>query len=232
MKVIFSRVHDAETHSKKWIVGYALLFWLTTKILAILMVVACTLIYEKLGYTKEMLPDFDGIPTGTHTIGKLIFSLAAVAFISPFIEEIVFRLGLSFKKWQVAVSLACIPIFIAWSDIKSLTLIWGIIYVIIAGAIYFLVDHFATKEYLEKLRERWLIAGMWITSIAYGLVHLFDFSFFSWPLLPYMLCMIATPFFCGCACAYLRVNLGFWWGFGLHVFGNIPGIGAILLMSI
>ncbi len=231
MKIIFSRVQDAETHSKKWIVGYALLFWLTTKIIAILMVVACTIIYEKLGFPKAVLPVFGGVPTGFHTIGKLIFSLAAVALITPLIEEIVFRLGLSFKKWQVAASLACIPIFIAWSDIKSLSWIGGGICILLACAIYFVVDRFTTQEYLDKLKERGLIAAMWITSIAYGLVHLFDFSFFSWQMLPYMICMIATPFFCGCACAYLRVNLGFWWGFGLHIFGNLPGIGAILLMS-
>lgn len=232
MKIIFSRVNDAETHSKKWVIGYALLFWLTTRILAVLMVVACSVIYESMGFTKGMFPVFGGVPTGAHTIGKLIYSLATVALIAPMIEELVFRLGLSFKKWQVALGLAFIPIFIGWSDIKSLTLISGIIYIVIAIAIYFAIDKFTTQDFWNKLRSNWLVAAMWITSIAFGLVHLRAFSFFSWEMLPYMLCMTASPFFCGCACAYLRVNLGFWWGLGMHIFSNIPGIGAILLMSI
>lgn len=36
-------------------------------------------------------------------------------------------------------------------------------------------------------------------------------------------------FFAGCAITYYRINLGFWWGVGLHVFNNLPGI--IILIS-
>lgn len=232
MKIIFSRVNDAETHSKKWIVGYALLFWLTTRILSVLMVVACTLIYEKIGFSKDSFPEFGGVPTGAHTIGKLIFSLASVAFIAPFIEEMVFRLGLSFKKWQVALGLAFIPIFIGWCHVKTLTFLSAAIYILIAAAIYCLIEKFTKQEFWDELKEKRLIVSIWVTSIAFGLVHLFAFSFFSFEMLPYMLCMIASPFFCGCACAYLRVNIGFWWGVGMHIFRNLPGVGAILLMSI
>ena len=232
MTTIFSRINDFETHSKKWIVGYSLLFWVSTRLLAILMVVACTVIYEHLGYTTDMLPSFGGIPKGAHTIGKLIYSLATVAVIAPLIEEIVFRLGLSFKKWQVGVALAFIPIFIGWSNIKSITWISGIIYIAAMAIIYLAVMKFTTQEFWSRLKDNRMVAAMWITSIAFGLVHLNAFSFLSWKMLPYCICMILSPFFMGCACAYLRVNLGFWWGIGMHVFNNVPGLITIVLMSI
>ena len=232
MKTIFSRVNDAEIHTRKWIVGYSLLFWVSTRLLSILLVVACRLIYEQLGFTEDMFPSFGGTPKAASTLNKLIYSLATVAIIAPVIEEIVFRLGLSFKKWQVATSLAFIPVFIGWSDIKSLTLISGAIYVLTAVVIFFAVWRFTSQDFWSRVKKKEMVAAMWITSIAFGLVHLHAFSFISLEMLPYCICMILSPFFMGCACAYLRVNLGFWWGLGMHIFNNIPGLITILLMSI
>lgn len=232
MKTILSRVNDIETHSKKWVLGYSLLFWISTKLISVLLVVACTYIYESLGYTTDVFPSFGGTPKGAHTIGKLIWSLATVGIIAPLIEELVFRVGLSFKKWQVALGLVFIPIFICWANIKTVTWISGAIYILIAAAIYFAVSKFTTEEYWKKLKENRLVAAMWITSIAFGLVHLFAFSFISWEVLPYCLCMISAPFFMGCACAYLRVNLGFGWGLGMHIFNNIPGLITIIALSV
>lgn len=232
MTSIFSRINDSETHSKKWIVGYSLLFWVSTRLLAILIVVACKVIYENLGFSDDMFPSFGGTPKGASTIGKLIYSLATVAIIAPLIEETLFRLGLSFKKWQVALSLAFIPIFIGWSDVKTLTWISGSLYILSAVLVYFAVNRFTSQEFWSRLKENRMVASMWITSIAFGLVHLHAFNFISLEMLPYCLCMILSPFFMGCACAYLRVNLGFWWGVGMHIFNNIPGFITILVMSI
>ena len=36
MKFILSRTDDREVHSKKWIVGYGLLFWIVSRIFAML----------------------------------------------------------------------------------------------------------------------------------------------------------------------------------------------------
>ncbi|MDE5871622.1 MAG: CPBP family intramembrane metalloprotease [Muribaculaceae bacterium] len=232
MKIILSRVDDAKKYSKKWVIGYALLFWLTTRILSVLLVVGCTMIYEHLGYDKEMFPTFGGVPQGVNTIGRLLFSIAKVAIIVPLLGELVFRLGLSFKKWQVSLGLASIPVYIAWSYTHPESLGGAVVYAIIAIAVYFTVDRCITQKYLDNLKSKWLVAAMWITSLAFGLVHLHAFSFLTWGLLPYALCMVSSTFFMGCACAYLRVNIGFWWGFGMHVFSNIPGLFTIILMSL
>ena len=232
MKIILSRVDDAKKYSKKWVIGYALLFWLTTRILSVLLVVGCTMIYEHFGYNKGMFPTFGGVPQEAHTLGQLLYSLAKVAIIVPLLGELVFRLGLSFKKWQVSLGLACIPIYIAWSYLRPESWAGGMLYVIIAISVYFIVERFTKQNLWDKLKSKWLIASMWITSLAFGLVHLHSFSFLTWKLLPYALCMISSTFFMGCACAYLRVNIGFWWGFGMHVFSNIPGMFTIILMSL
>lgn len=232
MKIILSRVDDVKKYSKKWVIGYALLFWLTTRILSVLLVVGCTMIYEHMGYDKEMFPTFGGVPQGVNTLGRLLYSIAKVGIIVPLLGEFVFRLGLSFKKWQVALALASIPIYIAWSFTHPQSLPVVCIYAFIALAIYFIVDRCTTQKLWKNLKSKWLIASMWITSLAFGLAHLHAFSFLTWELIPYALCMISSPFFMGCACAYLRVNIGFWWGFGMHVFSNIPGMVTIILMSL
>lgn len=44
MKFILSRTEDYLIHSKKWIVGYGLLFWLISRIIAMLLVIGCVAI--------------------------------------------------------------------------------------------------------------------------------------------------------------------------------------------
>lgn len=232
MKIILSRVNDAKKYSKKWVIGYGLLFWLTTRIFSVLLVAGCTVIYEHLGYDKGMLPEFGGVPQGVHTLGNLIYSLAKVGIIVPLLGELVFRLGLSFRKWQVAMGLASIPIYIGWAYDHSLSLLSGGLYACASIATFFIIDRCTTQEFWDGIKKKRLIAAMWITSIAFGLVQLHSFSFLDWSVVPYALCMISSTFFLGCACAYLRVNIGFWWGLGLHIFSNIPGMVTILLMSL
>ena len=232
MKLILSRVDDAKKYPKKWIVGYALLFWLTTRLLSVLLVAGCTILYEYLGFDSGMLPEFGGVPQGVHTMGNLLYSLAKVGIIVPLLGELVFRLGLSFRKWQVALGLAGIPLYIGWAYDHSQTVISGCLYVVAAVAVFFIIYKCTQQKFWDGLKTKRMVDAMWITSIAFGLVQLHSFSFLNWSVLPYALCMISSTFFLGCACAYLRVNMGFWWGFGLHVFSNIPGMVTILLMSL
>lgn len=232
MKIILARVNDAKIYSWKWVIGYALLFWLTTKIFSVLLVTGCTIIYEHLGFHKDMLPEFGGIPQGFNTSGLLLYNLVKVGLIVPLLGELVFRLGLSFRKWQVSLGLASIPIYIGWAYDNTQSILSESLYVLAAIALFFIVDRCTTQEFWDKLKSKGLVSAMWATSIAFGLVQFHSFSFMTWALLPYALCMISSIFFLGCACAYLRVNAGFWWGFGLHVFNNLPGMITIILMSL
>ncbi len=44
MKFILSRTDDSRIHSKKWVVGYGLLFWLISRIVAMLLMIGCAAI--------------------------------------------------------------------------------------------------------------------------------------------------------------------------------------------
>lgn len=232
MKFILSRVDDRASHSKKWIVGHALLFWLATRIIAAGLVIACTAIYAKLGITHNMLPEFGGTPKAAATLEKLLQSLAMTTVIAPVFEEIVFRLGLSFKKWQVALNLAAIPLLAVYMNLWKISLLSAMIWIILAVIIFATVYRLTSQDFWNNVKSKWFVTAVWFTSIAFGLIHLRAFSFFSLEMLPYMLCMISIPFFGGCACAYLRVNLGFGWGLAMHIFNNLPGIFIIIAMHI
>ena len=85
------------------------------------------------------------------------------------------------------------------------------------------------RFFLVEKKESYYKPTVWLSAIAFGLIHMIAFSNYSIMLLPYILCVISAPFFAGCAITYYRINLGFWWGVGLHVFNNLPGI--IILIS-
>lgn len=205
-------------------VGYALMFWLITRIIAMVLLGVCMFIYEKYGINPKEMTDFGGDPTVSLSSGGLIRAILMTALIAPVFEELLFRFGLSFRKVAVGVSLSCIALFPAFSHNKSATPIFWIISCLIAAAIFCSI-YFATKnDFWEKKKANWQIPAIWITSIAFGLVHLCAFSNLTWLVFPYALVTSTIPFFAGCSCAYLRVSIGFGWGVAMHIFNNIPGI--------
>lgn len=95
------------------------------------------------------------------------------------------------------------------------------------AAVFIIIYRLTSESYWQNLKQRSYRQAIWVSAIAFGLIHLIAFSDYSLVLLPYMLSVVSVPFFAGCAITYWRINLGFWWGVGLHVFNNIP---ALLLM--
>jgi len=226
MKFILSRNKDYDSHSKKYIVGHALLFWLVTRIgVMILMGIVMTIYTQFLGVDPTELTKFGGDPTVAKSAHGVIGSLLLIAIIAPIFEELVFRYGLSFKRTAVSISCACMTLFPLYTQYRSASmLMWCLSAVIAIGV--FCAIYFATSENMwERLKNKWQIPAIYITSIAFGLVHLLAFSKL---IFPYSFLLIAVPFFAGCSCAYLRVNMGFGWGVAMHVFNNIPGIIIIL----
>lgn len=224
MKFILSRNDDYKTHSKKWIVGYGFMFWLISRIACMILMGICMFLYEKYGVNPRELTNFGGDPTVTLSSRGLIKAVLMTALIAPVFEELLFRFGLSFRKASVGVSLGCVALFYAFSHNKTASTTTWIISCCVAIAIFCCI-YFATRdEFWERMKNRWQIPAIWVTSIAFGLVHLFAFSSLNWMLLPYALVTCSIPFFAGCSCAYLRVNIGFGWGVAMHIFNNLPGI--------
>lgn len=231
MKFILSRVNDSATHSKKWVIGYAALFWVITKIIASVICGICIAVYlQSYGCNPQEMTAFGGNPTKAASVASLIWKLALVGLLAPVIEEFIFRLGLSFKKIQVALAISGIPIFVWWSRMSIWPWWFAAIAVAIALIIFFCIMRFSDQNFWTSLKERYMVTAMWVTSIAFGLVHLVAFTLLDAFLFPYAICVILAPFFAGCACAYLRVNLGFKWGVAMHIFNNIPGIVMTIVL--
>lgn len=230
MKYILSRTNDHELHSKKWIVGYGLLFWLISRIVAIILILGCVAVYNAFGINPDDLTKFAGNSENVKNLGSITYTLLTISIVAPLLEECIFRLGLSFKRWQIALAAASIPAYILWQRFISLTAVSVSIYAASIIAVFFLAFSLTSDSYWEKLKKSYWVPAIWVSAIAFGLLHLIAFSNYSLLLLPYMLCIISVPFFAGCAITYYRINLGFWWGVGLHIFNNIPAIFMLLLL--
>lgn len=228
MKFILSRTEDYKSHSKKWIIGYALLFWLVTRLLAGGLVAGCGAIYEQLGFSAAELAQFSSsanqVANWTRPVWYILFITLLFA---PLLEECVFRLGLSFKKWQVAVSVAMIPILGIWM-FPSLPYWLKIVMGVLAVCVFFSIYRYTSQKYWADKKSHWLIPAIWLTTVIFGLLHLIVFKGVSLVMLPYMLCMSLVIFFGGCSIAYLRVNLGFGYGLGMHIFNNLPIIAFLI----
>lgn len=230
MKFILSRINDCEKHSKKWVVGHGLLFWLISRIFAAVLLIGCVATYKSLGMDPETMTKFAGSPSSGKALGNaFIFSLLTISLMAPLMEECIFRLGLSFKKWHIAIAAASVPAYLLWQHCRHLTILGIVIYIAAITAAFCLVYFLTTDTFWQKLKQTYYKSAIWGTAIAFGLIHLIAFTNYSLELIPYMLCVISVPFFAGCAITYYRVNLGFWWGVALHIFNNIPGIIFMLI---
>lgn len=228
MKFILYRTDDYMIHSKKWIVGCGLLFWLVSRIVAMCMVIGCVAIYNAHGLNPEIMTKFSGDPETAKSLGSPAYMLLTTCLIAPLLEEAIFRLGLSFKRWQVALAVAAIPSYIMWQRIVSMSLTSALMYVGVIIAAFAVVYFLTSDAMWQKQKMRYYKPMIWLSAVTFGLIHLIAFSQYSLVLLPYMLCVISVPFFGGCAITYYRVNLGFWWGVGLHIFNNLPAIFLML----
>lgn len=229
MKFILSRTNDFESHSKKWIVGYGLLFWLVTRLLAVVMMMVCTAIYGIVGIDPDQLTKFGGDPVTVRSVFSVGYGLLMVLIIAPLLEESIFRLGLSFRKWQIAVAAAAIPAYLLSQWVSRMSVTGILAYAGIAAAVFCVIYFLTSQKFWTDVKRNHFKSAVWLSAITFGLIHLIAFSNFSIALLPYMLCVISIPFFAGCAITYYRVNLGFWPGVGLHIFNNLPAI--VMLVS-
>lgn len=230
MGFILSRTDDYRIHSKKWIVGYGMLFWLISRIIAMLLVIGCVALYNTFGMNPETHTSFAGNPETTRRLGSITYVLLTTSIVAPVLEECIFRLGLSFKRWQVALAVASIPTYILWQHLSSLTIVPALLYIASIIAVFSLVYGLTSDSLWDELKKTYYNLTIWFSAIAFGLIHLIAFSNYSLSLLPYMLCVVSVPFFGGCAITYYRINLGFWWGVGMHIFNNLPAI--VLLISL
>ena len=225
-KFILNRPNDFLSLSKKRIIGTTLKWFVILMVGAILLRIACFAIYMSIGINPEEMTRFGGDPTN-HMGRATWMTFLTLLVIAPVAEEIMFRLGLSFKRRTVALWLGLLPVVCAFYMHKCR--VWYILLglAIVGVLIYWLICRFTTDEQWKKWRKKYIIPAMWISAVGFGMLHFKAFSVLNLQVFPYAIATILVPMAGGCAITYARVNLGFWWGVLLHCIINIPGVFLI-----
>lgn len=227
-KFILNRPDDSLTLSRGKIVGTTVKWFLLLMGCAIVLRVVCVAIYMSMGINPMELTTFGGDPS--NFAGKATWkTFLTLMVIAPLAEEIMFRLGLSFKRQTVALWVGLLPVVCAWylHQCRDWYILAGLV---AAGAVLFwLICRFTTDEQWAEWRQKYIIPAMWISAIGFGLLHFRAFSVLDAQVFPFALATILVPMAGGWAITYARVNLGFWWGVLLHCIINIP---AVLMIAV
>ncbi|MCR4994381.1 MAG: CPBP family intramembrane metalloprotease [Bacteroidales bacterium] len=225
---ILNRPNDYLSCTKRQIIWRAVKWLVLLVAGAIVLRVACFAIYMSMGVNPMELTQFGGDAANHMGKGtpKLLLYLAIVA---PLAEEMMFRLGLSFKRHTVALWAGLLPIITAYYLFHCHT--WYVLLGLAAAGVlaYWLIISGTTDEQWAGWRPQYIVAAMWLSALGFGILHLHAFTVLNWQVLPFALATILIPTAGGCVFTYARVNLGFWWGVLLHCIFNIPSILMIAL---
>ena len=225
---ILNQTSDKYTKTTGQIVLKAFLWLIGLMAVGAMLRAICVAIYMANGINPMEIAKFGGDPT-THMGNATWKTILKLLLVAPICEEIIFRLGLAFNRKTDALWIGILPLVVALYFFKCKT--WYIILaLLVVGVVIFsLVCRFTTEEQWLEWRKKYLKYAVWITAIAFGLIHLIAMSTINIQLLPFILTTILMPFLGGCAVTYARVNLNFFWGILFHMAINVPSILMILV---
>ena len=231
MKFILDCTNDRATMPKKKILLKTIAWFLAMFVLSAFIIAIVSNIYLSMGIAPSQLTKFGG-DISTHKDKPLLQTILLLIVIAPLVEEIIFRLGLSFKRQTVALWVGLLPVAITaylFQCYNNWLLFAGM--VVLGAMLYWLIVRYTTEEQWAQWRSRYLRLAMWISAIAFALIHLKAFSVLTWGLLPYCLAITLRPGLVGAVITYARVNLGFWWGVLFHVANNVPAVLLLIASS-
>ena len=195
---ILNRTDERNTKSVGGILLYAALFFIVTRIAAMLLQKSGAALYEW-GWGLDAAGML-GARTPESMVSEMGWrAVPHVLLLAPFVEECAFRLGLSFRRWHIAAGLGALAYFFAdwmlfFADVANARY-WALpVWIAVAAAVY----GFTTDGFWLSKRDRWLRPAMWASTVVFASVHLLSVSALIWGLLPYALCAGAL---------FLRVRL-------------------------
>ena len=228
---ILNRSNDWATMPKRKIIGQAIAWFVAMFLLSAFIIVGVTIAYKSMGIDPSQLTKFGG-DVSTHQGKPLLQTILLLIIIAPIVEEIIFRLGLSFKRQTAALWMGLLPVAIVGyllQRYENWMLMAGML--VLGAVLYWIVMRYTTDNQWTGWKSRYLRLAMWISAIAFGLIHLKAFTVITWGLLPYCLAVCLRPGLVGCAITYARVNLGFWWGVLFHFANNLPAVLMLLALN-
>lgn len=140
-----------------------------------------------------------------------------VAIIAPVFEELVFRLGLSFKKRHVNISISLFVFFV-------LSIIWDgyterILYKLIISTLVFIALSFVSSEFWISFKKKYDNIAIIIITVSFGIIHLVNFSINPiW--LPLYIFLCIPQVIMGITFTYLRLNTSFLFAVLAHILVN------------
>ena len=217
---ILDRYDDKTKMSQKRMFKYIATFFVFTVLLSVFLQIVCMSIYDLAGLNPSKMTTFGGSYENLNEVGTFYKILLLIS--APFIEELIFRLFLSFKKEAIALWLGILPsliiLYFFRKQIEAVVLL-------IPGAItYLILLKYSSQNFWDKFKTKYIKSTIYFSAIAFGLVHMMAFSHLTLELIPYAICICFSPFMGGCMFTYLRINIGFNYGLAAHYIFNIPPI--------
>lgn len=148
-----------------------------------------------------------------------------IVFLGPFMEEIIFRLPLRFKKRNIVLSLSFLSIYFVGDKVVDVNVSSLYTWIKIVPIVFIIILFYTCikDSLLESINKKYFKTIFYLFTISFGLIHIVNF----YKIVPvnlvylapiFVLPQITLSFFV----AYFRMKNGFIWGFFLHSLYNLP----------
>ncbi len=206
----FYNSSDKIQYSKKEILFKAIGFYIFYQIAVF---ISISILFFILKHQGLNIDDFRS--TARHLVPEKWY---IIMFLAPVFEEFIFRLGLSFKKIEINISISflCLGLLnMFWGNLYHNIIIKLLISILLFFSLSFFSQSFWTR-YSEKYGKYTII----IISLLFGLMHIFNFPRLSIAFLPIYLWLCLPQIVMGITFSYLRLNAGFIFSIIAHILIN------------
>jgi len=148
-----------------------------------------------------------------------------VVFISPFFEEILFRLALILNKKNISIFIGLLVYVILGGKISTFSIGNSsyIYFALIGLAISSLTYFYLPQQTVDSLRKHCTHYLIKFSILFFGLIHIANASVLHWELSLFYPFFVLPQIIMGYFITNLRLKYGFWWGYALHVLFNAIG---------
>ena len=219
---------DKNRLSKKEIIFKGILFYVMSLFTLVIVILALIVILNLFNVDTESLKyPLDSEKNEIRKKG-ILYVLFLVVFFGPFIEELSFRLGVSFKRMHVAISAGAITYVIS-SLLSGSKYFEGIHYKLILAIVVGLLLYRIGQTTLDNIQQRYGRMIIWIMILSFGFLHVLNYDIEGTSILPMYFVMCLPQVLMGIIFVYFRLNLGFLYSLGFHCLLN--GISFLLSLG-
>jgi hypothetical protein len=207
------------------------------KWLLFLLVIEMPLMFA-VGYLQQTLAEKGLLDLENHLVMKFIKENSKIVIIillilvGPFIEELIFRLPLRFKKAYFIPFILIFLIYTGTLILKTLHLSLAVSIPLFTGITAFSFYYIFNRNMARK-RETILSANysfyFYSLTILFALFHLSNYNYTP-NLLLFAPIVVLPQFICGFLIGFIRIKQGFIWGFFFHALHNAVFVLPVLLI--